>query len=182
MIFQLNKDGKLELDADVFSIPKFRAVLDAFPLEEAEKYLAIMYFSQSTDTKNPYYGYSEETRIPSLVKEFLGEDPKTYKLPKVVQEGIRHYAEMEKQDPQLRILRGMKIAMDKTSEFLETVEYITKKDGPLPSDPTKVMAMLKGIGPLITSYQAILNSVKQGQKKDSKIRGGGEKGMFEDPT
>jgi hypothetical protein len=181
MLFTLDSDNRIVLNADVLGIPVFRRVWENYPPEEAEKYMALIYYSSSTDLKNPYHVYPSKERQARLYTEFLKVDPATYKLPEDIKACIIQYRSFQTSTPGLRLLASARKALDELSEYLNNVDYtkVSKEGIPL-YDPVKVSALLKNVGPVMEAFDKMKTRVEKEQTdKENNIRGGGEKGMFE---
>lgn len=182
------ENHKVVVDLELKIIPEFRQLIaydkDRFK-KHALKEFAYIYFMH--DYKSPYVNYSEEDRHSKLIKELdLGKDWKVYPT---LQKAIDKYLELQ-DTPTLKSLRvtreGLITASKVISKLRKVIENSLEDDenSDMEDILTNVEKLLKISSELpktVGTIQQLEKRVKEEQVGESKIRGGGQVNLFEDP-
>lgn len=187
-LFKL-ENNKVVIDLEARIIPEFRNLIaydkDRFK-KQALKEFAYIYFMY--DYKSFYSNYSSEDRHNKLIKELeLGKD---WKVHKILQSAIDKYIELQ-ETPTIKTLKATKEALLTASKVIEKLrEVINKSLDELENNSdmeeilTNVEKLLKISSTLpttVNTLQQLEKKVKEEQLGDSKIRGGGQVNLFENP-
>ena len=166
-------------------IPEFRDLISSDKdreKREALKVFAYIYFMY--DYRSPYSKYSEEERSERLVRE-LGLGDK-WKPSKTVIAACNKYTELL-ETPTIRTLRAIRdglIASGNAIDMLTRNINNAVSDDEGVEDTVRLVTSLMGIADklpkVVESMAALEDKIKKEQSSDTKLRGGGSKGMFED--
>lgn len=187
-LFRL-EDNKVVIDLEVRIIPEFRNLIaydkDRFK-KQALKEFAYIYFMY--DYKSFYSNYSSDDRHKKLVKELeLGAD---WKVHKVLQEAIDKYIELQ-ETPTVKTLKATREALLTASKVIEKLKEVINKlleDLGESSDMEDILTNVEKLLKISSALPTTVNTLQQLEKKvkeeqigDSKIRGGGQVNLFENP-
>jgi len=178
------------IDPEAKIIPEFKKIITSDKdrkKRNAHKQLSYIYFM--CDYRSPYSIYPEEERKQRLIKDlqFDEESPIT----NLVQMGMDKYNELQR-TPTITSLKAIKEGLltsgrvinalrSQIENSLDLVDGEEDKNvGDIMKDVTKLLEVSEKIPKAIDTINALEEKVKKEQANESKIRGGGTKGMFED--
>lgn len=169
-------NGHIAPTANSLNVPEFKVIWDRDKSEDkskAIKELSYVAFLIDESLQNPYRGYNYIDRVPILKRDFLGSDKA--KVDKVITAAIKKYKELSF-STNMRLLKAARAATDKLSEYYEDMASsdITK------FKPRDLSSNLKDVGGIIKSLDMLEEFVKK-EQAESKVRGGGEIGLYEVP-
>ena len=96
-----------------------------------------------------------------------------------IKEAIRRYVDFQ-ETYTMRLMRAAKGASDKLAGYFEDVDFLARDDSGKPIFTAKDVAVnLEKIGNIVDSLDKLETRIKKEVKTDSRIRGGGEIGMYE---
>ena len=134
------------------------------------------------DFRSPYMQYDEERRFHQLVTDIIGDKRGAkWKLDDEVKAAIEKYAELQ-ETPTLKLLRAATIAINKYTNYFETIDLSEKDDrGKLVHNSKDLASNIKSVGDLINSIEVLHKKVMQEVQTSTRIYGGGQIGDYEDP-
>lgn len=184
------EDNKVVVDIELRLIPEFRALIaydkDRFK-KQALKEFAYIYFMN--DYKSPYINFSEEDRHKKLIKELeLGND---WVVHKTLQSAIDKYIELQ-ETPTVKTLKvtreGLLTASKVISKLKQVIDRSLEDINDDENDMTdilnnveKLLKISSELPKTVNTLQQLEKKVKEEQVGDSKIRGGGQVNLFENP-
>jgi len=142
----------------------------------ATKELAYVYFM--SDYKSIYNNYPSDMKEEAVVKDlFAGK----YSADKLVYEAIDKYQDLQDTFA-TRFLKSARGAAEKTMNYFDNIDYTEKdKKDNLVYKVKEVTQALKDCGSIIEALDKLVErSNKEQGLKESKQRGGGTGGFFED--
>ena len=144
----------------------------------ATKELAFIYFF--ADPRSSYVESYQDLDIrEEKIKVLLGL-PDTWKKDTLIDEAINFYLEEVKDDFDYKYLNSSIIAAEKTMKYLENVDYNARDvKGNLLYKPVDVVKVIKDSGGVIESLKNLRDKIFKKTSLTTKIRGGGDIGMFE---
>ena len=171
-------------------IPEFKKIITSDKdrkKRNAHRHLSYIYFM--CDYRSPYSIYPEEERKQRLLKDlhFNEDSPIT----DYVRAGMDKYNELQR-TPTITNLKAIKEGLltsakvinalrEQIENSLDVVDGDDDRDvGSIMKDVTKLLQVSEQIPKAIDTINALEEKVKKEQANESKIRGGGTKGMFED--
>ena len=171
-------------------IPEFKKIITSDKdrkKRNAHRQLSYIYFM--CDYRSPYSIYPEEERKQRLLKDlhFNEDSPIT----DYVRAGMDKYNELQR-TPTITNLKAIKEGLltsakvinalrEQIENSLDVVDGDDDRDvGSIMKDVTKLLQVSEQIPKAIDTINALEEKVKKEQANESKIRGGGTKGMFED--
>jgi len=147
------------------------------------------YIYHFCDYKSPYQMYHEEERHIRILKD-LKMDP-DFKLSKRMNTAINKYNELQ-DTPATRSLRTTREALQSAERGVKAmtrkIDELLMDDGDDESDGTleaiklieKLMGIAEKLPSVVKTVGDLEEQVKKEQAAETKLRGGGSKGMFED--
>jgi hypothetical protein len=171
-------------------IPEFKKIITNDKdrkKRNAHRHLSYIYFM--CDYRSPYSIYPEEERKQRLSKDLqLNNDDAISKL---IKSGMDKYNQLQR-TPTITNLKAIKEGLltsakvinalrEQIENSLDEVHNDDGKDvGIIMKDVTKLLQVSEQIPKAIDTINSLEEKVKKEQANESKIRGGGTKGMFED--
>ena len=137
----------------------------------------LLYVYLTTDYKSNFIMLDEESRH----KEALAaSDVKPeFAKSKEVKQLQEFYAKTQENDG-IRLYKSARKAVDKLATFMETVDLTELDDnGKLINKPETLIGAIQKMGGMIESLNLLKNQIEK-EQSSSKIRGGGQAGLFED--
>jgi hypothetical protein len=160
----------------------FKAIIDRNKNKKgfASKELAFIYFF--ADPRSSYVESYQDLDIrEEKIKVLLGL-PESWKKDSLIDEAIEFYLEEIKDDFDYKYLNSNIIAAEKTIKYLENVDYSARDNkGNLLYKPADVVKVIKESGSVIESLKTLREKIFKKTSLTTKIRGGGDVGMFERP-
>jgi len=174
-------------DPELLLIPEFAALQrrDRSKTKTAYiKELAYIYFMH--DHKSPYAIYTKDERLVRVIKD-LGL-PENYKPDSVVDLAVNKYLQFA-QTPTIKTLTSIREGLLTSSRLIDTLRLRIERE--LKADEVEdldalvrsVQRMLEigeKLPKVIDQITALEEKIKKEQASDTRIKGGGKKGMFED--
>jgi hypothetical protein len=181
------EDGKVDLDLEIKLIPEFRILIandkDRFK-KTALMEFAFIYFMY--DYKSPYYIYDETERFEKVKKECGFE--KDWKVHKKLQDAIDKYIELQ-ETPTIKSLKAIKDSLLTSSKVIRVLQKniesrmndeIPDDDDDLVDKVEKLLKLSDKLPSAIDSISRLEEKIKAEQSTNTKIRGGGNIGYFEE--
>jgi len=184
------EDNKVVVDLELKIIPEFRSLIaydkDRYK-KNALKEFAYIYFMY--DYKSPYVNFSEEDRHKKLIKEL--ELDSDWVVHKTLQKAIDKYIELQ-ETPTVKTLKVTREGLLTASKVIgklkqvidKSLENISEENDDMTDILNNVEKLLKISSELpktVNTLQQLEKKVKEEQVGESKIRGGGQVNLFENP-
>lgn len=151
--------------------------------KQALQELAFIYWMYNWNSLY-YKGYPDETeRFGMVVAEVFQDIGWTQGL--LVSEASKAYQKLQTEShPELAHLQTARNTLDKLKKFLDTMEPgETTKSGGLVLKPAEIYAAVSKMGDALIAVEKMEDKIKKEmQLEESKVRGGGRAGAFEDET
>ena len=166
-------NGRVVLDATSLMVPEFKALYDRDKSVNKDRALReIGYIVFLCSFKSPYFDYNEIDKDIAIRRDYIKDS--TWKPDKLVIEGIGAYRLLS-ETTNMRLLRSARYATEKLAEYFKGVDFAG--DGYNAKD---VVNNLKSIGDIVDSLVKLEKQVAKEQVEESRLRGGGRKGHYED--
>ena len=167
-------DHKVKISPEMLNIPEYKDIWDRDKVKGKHKaFSELSYVFYVTDYKSPYKNYPEEERLQKVAADFcfksLGEN---WKPDNKVKLAIMKYKELQT-TPSLRYLDSVQNLLEKITNYFNGIQI---DDDSL---KTAVDSSDKA-NKIILALPKIREAVEKEISENSKIRGGGQVGMFED--
>lgn len=196
MPFFREENNKVIVDPQVKLIREFRALV-AYDKDrnkrEAVKWFGYIYYMEHY--KSPYLKVSKDERHEMVCMDLMIDLP--FKVPKVLEEAIVKYRDL-RETSAVKTLKSIKeglVMSDKVIDMINTqihnsLEIVNNGDvdtedipgiiTSLTSNVDKLLGLSDKVPKAINTIKTLEEEVKKEQASDTRIRGGGEKGAFED--
>lgn len=178
---------KVVVDTELKLIPEFKALLTrdrTKDKKEALKEFSYIYFIH--DHKSPYYIYPEdERRLRVSTDTGLGRD---YKPDDKVQAAVAKYLELSK-TPTLKSLTSIREGLLTSSRLIDSLREridaaLADPDlediDPVVRSVTRMLEISEKLPKAIENITTLEEKVRKEESNDTRIKGGGKKGLFED--
>jgi hypothetical protein len=178
---------KVVVDTELKLIPEFKALLTrdrTKDKKEALKEFSYIYFIH--DHKSPYYIYPEdERRLRVATDTGLGKD---YKPDDKVQAAVAKYLELSK-TPTLKSLTSIREGLLTSSRLIDSLREridaaLADPDlediDPVVRSVTRMLEIAEKLPKAIENISTLEEKVRKEESNDTRIKGGGKKGLFED--
>lgn len=178
---------KVVVDVELKLIPEFKALLSrdkTTDKKNALKEFSYIYFVY--DHKSPYYIYPEEERCLRVSRDSgLGED---YTPDQKVKAAIRKYLDLG-QTPTIQSLSSIREGLLTSSRLIDSLREridaaLTDPDlediEPVVRSVTRMLEISEKLPKAIENIASLEEKIKKEESSDTRIKGGGKKGMFED--
>ena len=162
-------------------VPEFKVIWDrdkSKDKHDAIRDLSYIVFMVDESINNPYRGYNSIERPRVLARDFYGseqleEDPK-------VEAAINKYREIS-ETTSVRLLKAAKFAAQKLEDWFYSVDFKKLDDRGKPLFSSRdLSANLGRMGDILKSLNSLEEFLRK-EQADSKVRGGGEVGIYEIP-
>jgi hypothetical protein len=171
------KDGKIVITPDKLAIPVFKQIYERDKSKNKDiafKELSYIFFM--VDFNSPYQSYPNDKKEKMIIEDIFKDK---WSPDKLVKEGITKYTEFT-DTAVIRLVRSAQNACDKLADYFNNVDYTLKDDNDkLVYTAKDVVLNLKNIGDISDSLSKLEEKIKKDIKQTSKVRGGGEPGMYE---
>jgi hypothetical protein len=177
-LFELTNNYPI-ISTEALLIPAFKKIWDRDKTkgkDVATKELAYIYFTN--DYKSIYASFPQEIKIEEVNKHLFGKE---YTPDPLVKEAIEVFNRL--QDTfNMRFLISAKGAAEKTMKYFDNIDYDERDiKGNFVYKVKEITQALKDCAGVLETLDKLIEKVSKEQKlKDSKVRGGGEPGFFED--
>ena len=167
-------DYKVKISPAMLNVPEYKAIWERDKVKGKHKSFAeLSYVYYVSDYKSAYINYPEEDRLEVVARDhcyrILGDK---WSPDNKVKEAILKYRELQT-TPSLRYLQSVEQQLDKIVRFFNGVQ--------IDEDTIKtIVDSTDKANKIILSLPKIREAVKKEMSENSKIRGGGNIGMFED--
>ena len=172
------KNGNIVLSPDSLALPVFKKIWkkDKTKIKEkATREISYIYFM--CDYGSPYAVYPIDKKREVIAMDFM-KDLK-WKEDKDIIEAMEAYLKFQETHT-MRLMKAAKGASDKLAGYFENVDFLIVDDKGRPLYTAKDVAInLEKVGNIVDSLDKLENRIKQEVKISSRIRGGGEIGMYE---
>lgn len=177
---------RVVVDPQILLIPEFKAVYRKDKSREkiyCVKEFAYIYFIY--DHRSPYAIYPVEEREVRVKKDLKLDD---WQVDDVVQKAIDRYLEMSS-TPAVRTLTAIRDGLITSSKLIDTLrvridEALSMGDiddiDPIVRSVQRMLEIAEKLPKAIENISALEEKIKREETTDTKIRGGGKKGQFED--
>lgn len=176
-IFDL-KEGKVVINPNKLAVPIFKDIYErdkSKDKEKAFKELSYIYFL--VDFKSPYDSYPDNIKEETIKRDIMKNSK--WVPDELIVEAIKKYEEFQ-ETPILRLIKSSKLSCDKLSDYFKNVDFTDTDDtGKLIYTAKDVVANLSSVGKVAESLDKLEELSKKQLKKDTKIRGGGIVGAYE---
>lgn len=191
MKFFTEENHKVKVDLEIKIIKEFRLLIAKDKDREkrnALKWFAFIYYMN--DHRSPFFSYSKQDRF-GRVLDNIGL-PGDFKVFKELSDAEAKYLEFM-ETPTVKSLKSIREGLNTSSRVIELLTEKINSDmeeGIENLDPEDIDIITKNVDRMLSlsdklpkaikTITALEEEVKKEQVGDSKIRGGGEKGVFED--
>ena len=175
------------MDTELRLIPEFKALLSrdrTTDKKQAVKEFSFIYFFH--DHKSPYFIYPEDERRLRVSNDTgLGKD---YKPDEKVTAAIAKYLELSK-TPTIQSLTSIREGLLTSSRLIDTLrgriesalaDPLLEDIDPVVRSVTRMLEISEKLPKAIENITSLEEKVKKEESNDTRIKGGGKKGMFED--
>jgi hypothetical protein len=172
------KNGNVVLNPDSLVLPGFREIWKKDKTkgkDKATKEISYVFFM--CDYNSPYAVYPQHKRRDVICKDFM-QDEKWKETPEVSEAMIR-YKEFQETHT-MRLMRAAKGAADKLAGYFENIDFLKIDDKGKPVYTAKDVAYnLEKVGSIVDSLDKLETRIKKEVKTESRVRGGGDIGLYE---
>jgi len=176
-IFDL-KEGKVVVNPDKLAIPVFKEIYERDKVktkDTAFKELSFIYFL--VDYRSPYSSYPINKKEEQIILDVIKDNK--WKPDSLVRKGIEKYEEFLN-TPIIRLVAASKETCDKLTEYFKGIDFTKEDDTGKPIYTAKDVIMnLSKVGDVADSLIKLEDRVKKEIKQESKVRGGGDVGLYE---
>lgn len=178
-LFVLNEKYELEIDPIAYTLVPFAKIWDrdkSINKKQAQAELAYVYYM--ADFKSDFFEIADPEERSKQILQNL-----SYKLnpeDNLLKEAIKFYEDKTK-TKLIFLLEDAYYAVDKLRDYFKEVDLVAldMKGKPI-HDSTKLLNNIGNLNKVVEGIKALEYQVKKEQQVDSKMRGGREKGAFED--
>ncbi|MCT4631294.1 MAG: hypothetical protein N4A76_00990 [Firmicutes bacterium] len=179
-LFQL-KDNVVTFHPQALTLKPFKALWDrdrSKTKKNAIEELSFVYFVM--DWKSEFADILDfKTRAEEVRKIVISKEK--WELDDKVREACEFYDRLQ-QTLSMKLLAAARVGIEKIESFLHNVDIEERdRNGKLIHNPTSIQKTINEMGQTVSGLKKLEDIVKKEQAEDSRIRGGGEVGMFEDP-
>lgn len=178
-LFILNDKYELEIDPIAYALTPFKKIWDrdkSINKKQAQNELAYIYYM--ADFKSDFFEISDKEERSKQIVENLGFkfDPED----QLLKDAIKFYEERTK-TKLIFLLEDAYGAIDKLRDYFKEVDLtFVDGNGKLIHDSTKLLNNIGNLNKVVEGIKALEYQVKKEQQTDKKLRGGRDKGFFED--
>jgi len=176
-LFEFNVNT-ISFKPETLAIKEFKKIWDEDDTNAKDvAYLKLCYVFHLCDIKSPYNSYSMEDREGMVRKDILVG----IKVDKDITAACVKYRELSK-GKAARLLEDAYDALDKLRDYFKNANLNEKdKNGKLTYSSKEMISNLKELASVFRSVKELEKEVDVDEIGDSRIRGGVNKGIFEDP-
>jgi len=158
------------------AIKEFKAVWSKNRNKDmAFKELSYIFFME--DLRSPFRNYTEEEKEDKVIEAIFSKEWKPDERVQVAQE---MYKELM-QTRSMKLLRSAWHNLDDLSEFINNIDYNERdSNDKYINDISKVRSTIESLPKLVAALKKLEDEVKKEVEEGGSLRGGREKGMFED--
>ena len=172
------KGGHIVLNAESLAIPIFNKIWKRDKSKSKDKATReISYIFFMCDFNSPYMAYPSNKRREIILKDFMKDEK--WKEDKDIEEAKIRYVEFQETHT-MRLMKAARGASDKLANYFETIDFLKTDDNGKPLYNAKDVAInLEKVGNIVDSLDKLENRIKKEIKTDSRVRGGGDIGLYE---
>ena len=180
-LLELSEDGKVVITAEALQVKEFKRIWTR-DRDNNKKYareeLAFVYFL--VDYQSPYSSMDREERLPIIIDDVITKSK--WKPDDAIKEACEKYEKLQTTFS-MQFLRANKGAAFEVKRFLESIDLhaLDKNGKPM----YKVNDIIRAMGETVKVIESIDKWEERVRKEidmqDTKIRGGGVEGDFENP-
>lgn len=178
--FDLDGQQNIVINPDLYSVNIFKKIWDRDKSRDKGKAnMDLAYIFWMCDFRS-FIADITDVKLKSKEAISLIDDSGKYKPDKLVEEAIELY---RKDVPiSLLFLEDVKVAVNELRKYFRELDLTEtdEKSGKLLHDANKVMMNITKTGDLLETLEKHEIKVKRDLDMNSSVRGGGEKGMYED--
>ena len=158
------------------AIKEFKAVWSKNRNKDmAFKELSYIFFME--DLRSPFRNYTEEEKEDKVIEAVFSKE---WKPDERVQAAQEMYKELM-QTRSMKLLRSAWHNLDDLSEFINNIDYNERdSNDKYINDISKVRSTIESLPKLVAALKKLEDEVKKEVEEGGSLRGGREKGMFED--
>lgn len=180
-LFTLDKDSRVVIDPHALNLLPYKTIWTRDKSKSKEKAISeLTYVYFMCDYKSFFSDIvDEEEKHKEICLAVFGE--KDYNIDKAVKEAIEFY---KKDIPMsVKVLEDAKIGINKLRQYFTDVDLTAEDDktGKPKHDASKFSNVLKSLADNIENLDKLEDKVKRDTQTNNTVRGGREKGFFEDP-
>jgi hypothetical protein len=184
-LFEWLPSGEISISPELLMIKEFEKIWSRDNSKnklKAKKELTFVWGMCATSDKNIWSDFKDELERAKIIKSDIFEPNAVWKPDELVLTAIDKYKERIPKSPLDKMLESVEGAIGKLSLYLDSVDFTaTDENGRLIHDPKKVRDIISTMGKTVGDYNELKRQIAAGkQDSDEAIRGGGQKGMFED--
>ena len=172
------KNGNLVLNPDSLVLPGFRDIWKKDKTkgkEKATREISYVYFM--CDYNSPYAVYPNGKRQEVIMGDYINDEK--WEETEDIKAAMQRYVAFQETHT-MRLMRAAKGASDKLAGYFETIDFLKVDDNGKPIFTAKDVAYnLEKVGTIVDSLDKLETRIKKEVKTDSRVRGGGEIGMYE---
>ena len=122
----------------------------------------------------------ESKYVPNLqIRDWIKKRVKELKEDKHIKGAIDKYLEFQETHT-MRLMKAAKGAVDKLTSYFENIDFLEKGENGKPLYNAKDVAInLEKVGSIVESLDKLETKIKKEIKTDSRVRGGGDIGLYE---
>jgi len=182
---------KVVVDTELKQIPEFKSLIvrdRTSDKKQALKEFSYIYFVY--DHKSPYYIYPDDERRVRVSHDLslVANEGDVYSPDAKVQEAIDKYLELSK-TPTIKSLTSIREGLLTSSRLIDSLREridaaLADPDlediEPVVRSVTRMLEIAEKLPKAIDNITTLEEKVKKDESNDTRIKGGGKKGMFED--
>ena len=174
-------DHSVVISPQALGIKEFKALWDRDKKKDKRRAIGeLSYVFFICDYKSVYRKYSAGERHNLILEDV--SLPDTWEVDDKVKEAVDKYLELH-YTSSMRMLDATEAACEKLRQYFETVDLTAVDDHGKPIHNAKdLRANIEAIPKIIQAMKKIREEVEKELSESSYIRGGGEIGIFEDPS
>lgn len=169
-------NDKIEFNPDILGIPEFKAIwVSDKTRNKVEAMKSIMYVFYIADNNSPYANMAISSRYDTVKRDLY--DHAKWKEPKHITAALEKYSTLQ-ETPSTRLYIEVERTKDSMANYLKTIN--DSDTGINEDNIDAVLKLIDKVGNVITNSNKVKESIIKESASDSKLRGGAEKGIFED--
>jgi len=170
-VFEL-KDGIVQVDPEVLTVPEFHAVWKKDKKKNKDRaFLELAYIYHMCDFNSPYSNFPVKMREKSVQEDVIGDDK--WSASKEVIAAVEKYRELST-TPKQRLYLSCKRKLDEVADFMDTTEIDVDTMKP-------VLELFNKLTATISNFDKLEDAVsKEQSQNNTKRRGERTTALFED--
>ncbi len=179
-LLKLDDKNKITIHPEALMVKEYKAIWDRDKSKGKKKALKeISFIYYNADYKSPFSKYDDETKNKEIRKTLGLEEG--WEPDSKIKAAIDRYNELQK-TPSLDFLESVREALNRLKKFYREVDFFaTDKNGKPIYDVKKLTGAIKDSKGLLDNINDLEEKVKQELETEGRLKGGEEKGYFEDP-